>query len=539
MANNKVVITFNRDFNFGEVIQFVIEDGGIAQFFEFEWFNVVTGAFQVEVGTPTGTAGETTAINLATAWGNSLTAYTVTQSTNTITIVRSSGSFVSVVAKDDDGIPLIIPTVYDYTISTETTGNKITYADKVGNTISGDAFRQWRDVDCNEVKTKHNLNDDRIGVNETNIAANTSSISGKANLSGGNSLSGDQAVTGDVTIFSDNGIEDNEGQLTVGKSSTGRVAIGTSNNKPAIQGFGSGSGFDLLLNPNSGQVGVGYDGSSALNSSYKLQVNGDTLFQGEGLFEGALFIQAVNDGEGVQIDNSSVNTRVIINSKSSTSGSRAFAFNKNTGVDGVILQALNDNLSFKSNLVTFLSTGEVSASNFTGNWNSLGTTDFVRRTGSVDETITGNKTLSGNTTFGTSGQSNTITILGDTGEDLTITKNLDGTVTFENTNNERIIVNGIIEVTGSGSAAIVMSETGVQSRTISYDGTTDMFVFNTSIDIGGDSTASNFISDNNISLSGGSGDFISRDGSTGWTGIFESLAGDTVTVKNGIITDVS
>jgi hypothetical protein len=539
MANNKVVITFNRDFNFGEVIQFVIEDGGIAQFFEFEWFNVVTGAFQVEVGTPTGTAGETTAINLATAWGNSLTAYTVTQSTNTITIVRSSGSFVSVVAKDDDGIPLIIPTVYDYTISTETTGNKITYADKVGNTISGDAFRQWRDVDCNEVKTNHNLNDDRIGVNETNIAANTSSISGKANLSGGNSFSGDQAVTGDVTIFSDDGIEDNDGQLTVGKSSTGRVAIGTSNNKPAIQGFGSGSGFDLLLNPNSGQVGVGYDGSSALNSSYKLQVNGDTLFQGEGLFEGALFIQAVNDGEGVQIDSSSVNTRVIINSTSSTSGSRAFAFNKNTGVDGVILQALNDNLSFKSNLVTFLSTGEVSASNFTGNWNSLGTTDFVRRTGSVNETITGNKTLSGDTTFGTSGQSNTITILGDTGEDLTITKNLDGTVTFENTNNERIIVNGIIEVTGSGSAAIVMSETGVQSRTISYDGTTDMFVFNTSIDIGGDSTASNFISDNNISLSGGSGDFISRDGSTGWTGIFESLAGDTVTVKNGIITDVS
>ena len=36
-----------------------------------------------------------------------------------------------------------------------------------------------------------------------------------------------------------------------------------------------------------------------------------------------------------------------------------------------------------------------------------------------------------------------------------------------------------------------------------------------------------------------SGNFISNDGSTGWTGTFTNGDGDTVTVKNGIITDVS
>jgi hypothetical protein len=42
-----------------------------------------------------------------------------------------------------------------------------------------------------------------------------------------------------------------------------------------------------------------------------------------------------------------------------------------------------------------------------------------------------------------------------------------------------------------------------------------------------------------ISLESGSGDYYSNDGSQGWTGTFINGDGDTVTVKNGIITDVS
>lgn len=42
-----------------------------------------------------------------------------------------------------------------------------------------------------------------------------------------------------------------------------------------------------------------------------------------------------------------------------------------------------------------------------------------------------------------------------------------------------------------------------------------------------------------ISLEAGSGDYYSNDGSQGWTGTFTNGDGDTVTVKNGIITDVN
>lgn len=190
--------------------------------------------------------------------------------------------------------------------------------------------------------------------------------------------------------------------------------------------------------------------------------------------------------------------------------------------------------------------GDVNAADFLGDWNSLQTSDFVRSTDGVTEDVTGAKTFTNDdTTFGTGGQLNTITILGDTGESVTITKNLDGTTTISNTNNENTVidgglkVDGSLQVEGSGSAVITMIETGVASRSIVYDGTADAFTLQTNTDVQGDMTATNFISDNNISLSGGNGDFISQDGSTGWTGSWENAEGDTVTVKNGIITDVS
>ena len=44
--------------------------------------------------------------------------------------------------------------------------NKITYADKVAINPAGTAINQVQDVDLNEIKAKHNLNDDRITQNE-------------------------------------------------------------------------------------------------------------------------------------------------------------------------------------------------------------------------------------------------------------------------------------------------------------------------------------------------------------------------------------
>ena len=74
---------------------------------------------------------------------------------------------------------------------------------------------------------------------------------------------------------------------------------------------------------------------------------------------------------------------------------------------------------------------------------------------------------------------------------------------------------------------------------------------NDSIDIDGDNqivlgnddsslikTAAELNSLSNISISGGTGDFVSRDGSVGYTGSYQS-GSNTITVKNGIITDVS
>ena len=411
MANNKIEIVFNRDFTLDDQVKLLLNIGSLPFVYNFNWVVSPSVGFEVEVATPTATTGEATAINFATAWGNSVTGYTVSQSTNTVTVIGDDTvEFVNLSALDSGGNSYLIPSDYNYTISTETNSLKITYTDKVGTTIPGDAVNQWRDDDANEVKDKHNDTVDVVLQNQTDLAgkADLADLAGKANLSG-------DRFTGLV-------------ELNDGLSSNDNVVFYAGDYTTERFRFAWITG--IFLGP--------------VNNPFKFQTRGNS------------------DSEG-------------------------FDFLDHTGVRVALIDRV------------------------------------------------GNANFDGSGTFGTEGQSNEIIIKGDTGENVTITKNLDGTLTISNTNNEAIVVDGIMEIQGATSSVLRMTDNGeVLSGTLSYDGNSDEFTFNTELAVTGV-----IRSTTDISLESGSGDFISRDGSTGFTGTFESLAGDTVTVKNGIITDIS
>lgn len=126
--------------------------------------------------------------------------------------------------------------------------------------------------------------------------------------------------------------------------------------------------------------------------------------------------------------------------------------------------------------------GDVNAADFLGDWNSLQTSDFVRSTDGVTEDVTGAKTFTNDdTTFGTEGQVNTITILGDTGESVTITKNLDGTTTISNTNNENTVIDGGLDV-NAGSGILTLDSTNSAPLRIANTGAATGFRLS---DVGG------------------------------------------------------
>ena len=208
--NNRVTITFSRNFVAGDSIGVYYSDPSTqtSGYWTFTWVSGTPGTFQVQIGTPTTTTGEIEAIRFASAWTNSLNGFTVTQpvggNDNQVQITSQTYHFVNVLAKFSDGSTMAIPTDYSYVLSTVSTGNKITYTDKEPlNTPTAPAINLWKADDANEVKTKHNLNDDRIGTNETDIAANTAAIAGKADLVGGNNFTGDQTIDGKLIINED------------------------------------------------------------------------------------------------------------------------------------------------------------------------------------------------------------------------------------------------------------------------------------------------------------------------------------------------
>lgn len=85
--------------------------------------------------------------------------------------------------------------------------------------------------------------------------------------------SGVTVITGRATIVSDtegSGSGNQTYQLSVSKSGSGSLQLGTHSGYPAISGQGSGSSYRLLLNPeNGGNVGVGMT-----DPTYKLDVTG-------------------------------------------------------------------------------------------------------------------------------------------------------------------------------------------------------------------------------------------------------------------------
>jgi hypothetical protein len=322
MANNKVVITFNRDFTDGDTLEVLVGAFQLASLLTFTWVTTTPAGFEVAVGTPTGNVGETTATNLLTSWDSSISGYSLSRNVNELTIITPDENtfFISVVAKDSVGNTYAIPGDYEVTISTEAAeGFPITYSDKVSlNPITGNRVNLWKDLDANEVKTQHNNNNLRINQNVTDIANNTASIIGKADLTGGNEFTGNQIIDGSLSVINNNNFTIYAGNLIT----------------PTLS-------YDSSTGKLTGRINV----------DFKIGVLGNT------------------DSEGFAIENASL--------------------------------------------------------------------DDIFRVNRTGETI-----------LGITGQSNVLKIHGDTGEDLTITKNLDGTVTVTNTNNETIVFRGNIDNTG-------------------------------------------------------------------------------------------
>ena len=199
--NNRVTITFSKDFVAGDSMGFYYSDPSTqtSGFWKFEWVNGTAGTFEVQVDSATTTTGETEAIRFASAWTNSLNGFTVTQpvsgNDNQVQITSQTYHFVNVLAKyANTGSTMAIPDDYNYALSTVITGNKITYEHKESlNIPTADNKYLWRSDNANEVKTKHNLNDDRIGTLETDML-------GKADLVGGNDFTGNQTIDGVITV---------------------------------------------------------------------------------------------------------------------------------------------------------------------------------------------------------------------------------------------------------------------------------------------------------------------------------------------------
>ena len=114
----------------------------------------------------------------------------------------------------------------------------------------------------------------------------------------------------------------------------------------------------------------------------------------------------------------------------------------------------------------------VTATNFIGNGSqltnvnantlsNLNSSDFVRSTGSVAETISGEKTLSNSLTiFGTPGQNNRIQINGNVGESLTITKLSSGVVLFDSDSSSAYVFDGTLNVSSGNIITQSLSTSG-------------------------------------------------------------------------------
>ena len=285
--NNRVTITFSRNFVAGDSIGVYYSDPSTqtSGYWTFTWVNGAAGTFQVQVGTPTTTTGEIEAIRFASSWTNSLNGFTVTQpvsgNNNQVQITSQTYHFVNVLAKFADGSTMAIPTDYSYVLSTVSTGNKITYEEKFPlNTPTADSKYLFKSDNANEIKTKHNLNDDRIGTLENDML-------GKADLVGGNDFTGDQTIdgnlgigtttpSGSLDIEKETGVDiyinssSGDGKFIFQDNNDNKWFVGRDNTNQNFAFSTDGLGTDDVLTlTSSGNVGVNTDAPSE-----KLEVDG-------------------------------------------------------------------------------------------------------------------------------------------------------------------------------------------------------------------------------------------------------------------------
>ena len=113
-----------------------------------------------------------------------------------------------------------------------------------------------------------------------------------------------------------------------------------------------------------------------------------------------------------------------------------------------------------------------------------------------------------------------------------------------NANNIIWVLNGAPEAAfGVASSEIWINDDGNDyDFRVESDTNTNMLFVDASTDrvgIGTNNPSKTLDVNGDISLEAGSGSYYSSDGSQGWTGTFTNGDGDTVTVKDGIITGVS
>jgi len=332
----------------------------------------------------------------------------------------------------------------------------------------------------------------------------------KANLDGGNTLNGTQTLTSELQAQA--GID---ASLQEVKAGFARI-YETNSNPGVIATIGAG----LTTN---GIVSLGFSGfigESGANKSGFIHERVSSFGVGN-------FYMCVNN----DADNSDI-----------------------TIADAAIRMTADKNLTIYGDLDA---TGNnITADSFTGSGvgltgvnadtlDSLNSIDFARKTGaspqSIDPETTFNENISAigdENLFGTEGQDNAILLQGSNSNKFRVENN--------NTTN---IVSFTIETSGSysfdkdvaveGGLTIDQANPTItfkgtaNTETITYSDADDAFQISQQLEVTG-----LVKSTSDISLSGGSGDFVSRDGSVGFTGTYDPSGGDQLQIKNGIIVGI-
>ncbi len=149
--------------------------------------------------------------------------------------------------------------------------NKITFSDKVGIVPKSIHIQEWWDDDVNEIKAKHNLNDDRITVNDDKISFDATSKARLLNTSGTNT--GDQTLP--ITIVNTNSLFSTAlgaGVSSVATNSNffGQIAgVGATNASSSnFLGFAAGQNATNASNSNFFGVAAGENATSATGSNF-------------------------------------------------------------------------------------------------------------------------------------------------------------------------------------------------------------------------------------------------------------------------------